>query len=48
MAGPQMLPSLTSAFHLCERLLIGMSRNNPAAVERLRQTEERLIRFWMC
>jgi len=45
MAGPQLLPSLTSAFHLVERLLIELSAVSPQTEARLRDTESRMIRF---
>lgn len=44
MAGPQLLPSLSAAFHLCERLLVALTARSPAAALRLRQTEQRLLR----
>ncbi|MDP2063424.1 MAG: MurR/RpiR family transcriptional regulator [Phaeovulum sp.] len=45
MAGPQLLPSLTGAFHLVERLLVELASRSPDTEQRLRDAEARLLRY---
>lgn len=44
MEGPQLLPSLTGAFHLVERLLVELASRDPDTERRLRNAEARLER----